>query len=100
LTLRRLPLQVTQLHGELASALRAVLTKRSLHPGATTTQILEIYIATIKVLRLLDPSDALLDAVCVPVRDYLRRRRDTVALARRPAHSSSTVHDCPPPPSP
>jgi hypothetical protein len=27
---------------------------------------------------LLDPSDALLDAVASPVREYLRQRRDTV----------------------
>jgi anaphase-promoting complex subunit 2 len=50
-----------------------------LHPGATTTQIIDVYIAIIKVLRILDPSDAVLDAVCLPVRNYLRGRRDTVS---------------------
>ena len=43
-----------------------------------TTRIIEIYISTIKVLRLLDPSDAVLDAVATPVRSYLQRRKDTV----------------------
>jgi len=74
----RQALEVTQQHALLASKVRATLSKRSLHPGATTPQIIEIYISTIKVLRLLDPSDALLDAVATPIRDYLRQRRDTV----------------------
>ena len=35
--------------------------------GATTTRIIEIYISTIKVLRVLDPSDAVLDVVATYV---------------------------------
>ena len=37
-----------------------------------------MYISTIKVLRLIDPSDRLLTAVAEPVRLYLRGRADTV----------------------
>ena len=39
----------TQQYGALGDALRNTLIKRILHPGATTTQIIDIYISTIKV---------------------------------------------------
>ena len=71
----RQALDRTQQYGRLAEALRQTLTRRILPPGATTTQILEIYISTIKVLRLLDPSDVVLEAVTGPVRQYLQNRR-------------------------
>ncbi len=44
---------------------RAILEKRVLHPGASTSQILDVYIATVKALRIVDPEEALL--VCVIV---------------------------------
>jgi anaphase-promoting complex subunit 2 len=75
----RQALEVTQLHHKLAVELRQTLKKRLLHPGATTGQIIDIYISTIKVLRVLDSSsDGVLDAVAGPLRDYLRERKDTV----------------------
>lgn len=48
-------LQVTQQHQRLAALLRESVQKRLLHPGANTHQIIDVYIATIKVLRVLDP---------------------------------------------
>lgn len=54
------------------------LRRRLCHPGANTGQIIDMYISTIKVLRLIDPSDRLLTAVAEPIRHYLRGRADTV----------------------
>lgn len=62
----------------LTVELRASLRKRLLHPGAQTSQILDVYIATIKVLRLIDPTDTLLDQVARPIKAYLHQRNDTV----------------------
>lgn len=68
----------TRMHARLASGLKASLCRRLIHPGANTSQIISVYINTIKVLREIDPSDGLLDAVAEPVRSYLRGRGDTV----------------------
>ena len=71
-------LEKTQMYSELGDALRASLVRRLNHPGANTGQIIDCYINTIKVLREIDPSDRLLEAVTEPVRSYLRGRNDTV----------------------
>eukprot|EP00550_Attheya_septentrionalis_P003183 CAMPEP_0198286292 /NCGR_PEP_ID=MMETSP1449-20131203/5415_1 /TAXON_ID=420275 /ORGANISM="Attheya septentrionalis, Strain CCMP2084" /LENGTH=782 /DNA_ID=CAMNT_0043983991 /DNA_START=169 /DNA_END=2517 /DNA_ORIENTATION=- len=68
----------TRMHDKLAMELRASLSRRLIHPGANTSQIIDVYINTIKVLREIDPSDRLLDLVAEPVRSYLRGRTDTV----------------------
>jgi anaphase-promoting complex subunit 2 len=54
------------------------LQRRLLHLGASTKQILDMYISVIRALRVLDPSDTLLNHVTKPVRRYLRDRKDTV----------------------
>ena len=61
-----------------ASEFRKALVARLLHPGAETAQIIEVYINTIKVLREMDPSGELLEVVTMPVRDYLKKRSDTI----------------------
>ena len=71
-------LKVTQLHAQLGTSLRAALVRRLNHPGAQTSQIIEVYISTIQVLRVMDPTDRLLQQVAEPVRAYLRGRADTV----------------------
>lgn len=71
-------LQQTHLHQELGQALQTSLERRLIHPGAATSQIIDVYIHTIKVLRVVDPSDRLLQVVAEPVRAYLRARKDTV----------------------
>jgi anaphase-promoting complex subunit 2 len=43
-------------HGQLALQLQAQLVKRLNHPGANTSQIIDVYIAVIKVLGVLDPT--------------------------------------------
>ena len=41
----------TELHGVLATSLRASLCERLLHPGAATSDIIRQYVATVKVTR-------------------------------------------------
>ena len=74
----RTVLETTKMHHQLGQALRHSLIRRLNHPGANTSQIIDVYIATIKVLRIIDPSDLLLSLVAEPVRSYLRGRADTV----------------------
>lgn len=42
-------LRQTQLHSRLGQELQASLKKRLIHPGANTSQIIDVYINTIKV---------------------------------------------------
>ncbi|CAG8661982.1 4563_t:CDS:10, partial [Acaulospora colombiana] len=51
--------------------------KRLLIPGASTNDIINTYISTIKCLRLLDPSGVLLEKITGPIRKYLRTRSDS-----------------------
>ena len=62
----------------IVQALKGAFQKRLLHPGAQSGQILQVYMNTIKVMRVFDPSDCLLDTVAEDVRAYLRGRSDTV----------------------
>ena len=71
-------LERTRQHKSVVLSLRQVLQQRLLHPGANTSQIIDVYVATIKALRLLDPTGVLLESVAEPVKDYLRARHDTV----------------------
>lgn len=57
---------------------RATIQRRLLHTGASTSQILDFYVLTIRALRVLDPSDLLLNYVAAPIRATLRNRKDTV----------------------
>ena len=52
--------------------LRCRTIKRLLQPGAATSDILQQYVSTIKVLRYLDPPGVLLYGVAEPIRRYLR----------------------------
>ncbi|KAF4042388.1 Anaphase promoting complex (APC) subunit 2 [Phytophthora infestans] len=74
----RLCLERTQQHGELLQEFRGALQSRLLQPGANTSAILDIYVSTIKAFRLLDPKGVLLEALSCPVKEYLRKRKDTV----------------------
>ncbi|PLB55735.1 anaphase-promoting complex subunit ApcB [Aspergillus steynii IBT 23096] len=56
----------------------AVLNRRLLHPGASTVEILQLYISIIRAFNLLDPKGVLLDRIARPIRRYLRDRDDTV----------------------
>ncbi|KAF1784190.1 Cullin homology [Phytophthora cactorum] len=63
-------LERTQQHGELLQEFRGALQSRLLQPGANTSAILDIYVSTIK--------GVLLEALSGPVKEYLRKRKDTV----------------------
>ena len=63
---------------KLTNQLHTSFSARLLHPGANTSQILDVYISTIKVLRIVDSTDVLLDEVSKPIQAYLRNRKDTV----------------------
>lgn len=71
-------LEITKMYQAMARALKEALIKRLNHPGANTSQIIDVYINTIKVFRIIDPSDRLLQVVAEPVRSYLRQRQNTV----------------------
>ena len=68
----------TRLYFTLSFA--SVLSDRLLHPGASTVEILQLYISIIRSLNLLDPKGVLLDRVARPIRRYLRDRDDTVKV--------------------
>ncbi|KAL2404342.1 Anaphase-promoting complex subunit 2 [Exophiala dermatitidis] len=57
-----------------------VLQMRLLHPGASTINILQLYISIIRSFRILDPKGVLLDRVARKIRRYLRDRDDTVRV--------------------
>lgn len=54
-------------------------TKRLLHPGADTSDIIVQYMSTIQAFLILDPKSILLDRVARPIRRYLREREDTIS---------------------
>ncbi|EEA28132.1 anaphase-promoting complex subunit ApcB, putative [Talaromyces marneffei ATCC 18224] len=62
----------------LSTAFVGTLTQRLLHPGASTAEILQLYISIIRAFSLLDPKGVLLDRAARPIRKYLRDRDDTV----------------------
>jgi len=61
------------LYDELLTAAR--ISKRLLHPGAETGDIIDFYISMIRCLRVIDPQGVLLYRVADPIRSYLRYTR-------------------------
>ncbi|RAL16230.1 anaphase promoting complex subunit 2 [Aspergillus homomorphus CBS 101889] len=64
----------------LTQSFIAVLNQRLLHPGASTIEILQVYISIIRAFNLLDPKGVLLDRIARPIRRYLRDRDDTIQV--------------------
>ncbi|KKK17941.1 hypothetical protein AOCH_006939 [Aspergillus ochraceoroseus] len=64
----------------LTHSFAAVLNRRLLHPGASTVEILQVYISIIRAFNLLDPKGVLLDRIARPIRRYLRDREDTIKV--------------------
>lgn len=62
----------------LTESLRNSLEARILHPGVNTMDILTGYVAAIKAIRHLDSTGVILEMVTAPIKDYLRKRNDTV----------------------
>ncbi|KAF2885750.1 hypothetical protein ILUMI_20423 [Ignelater luminosus] len=68
----------TDLRPLLTKKLQKAMETRLLHPGVSTPDILTAYVASIRSMRVLDPSGLLLETVTQPVHQYLRSREDTV----------------------
>lgn len=64
----------------LAKLFTEQMSRRLLHAGATTSELLGIYISVISAFKMLDPRGVLLDKVATPLRSYLRQRDDTVRI--------------------
>lgn len=47
------------------------LKQRLLHAGAATIDIIGQYVATIKVLRMIDPTYVSIDRIAIPTGEYL-----------------------------
>jgi anaphase-promoting complex subunit 2 len=57
-----------------------ILQTRLLHPGASTVEILQVYISIIRAFRRLDPKGVLLDRIARVIRRNLRERDDTAKV--------------------
>ena len=70
----------TAARSHLVTQFSLVLSQRLLQPGASTTEILQVYISIIRAFTILDPKGVLLDRLARPIRRYLRDRDDTVKI--------------------
>lgn len=61
----------------VTSSFSQQVSRRLLHPGATTTYILNVYIFIIRAFHELEPKGVLLERVARPIRRYLKEREDT-----------------------
>lgn len=66
------------LRRQIINTLKTSLEARLLHPGVNTMDILTGYVAAIKAIRYLDSSGVILETVTAPIKEYLRKRADTV----------------------
>uniref|UniRef100_A0A914UZ69 Anaphase-promoting complex subunit 2 n=1 Tax=Plectus sambesii TaxID=2011161 RepID=A0A914UZ69_9BILA len=66
------------LRAHLTDSLQRDVSQRLLHIGVNTDDVLNAYTSAVKSLRILDPSGVIMQAVCQPIRQYLRNRTDTV----------------------
>jgi anaphase-promoting complex subunit 2 len=64
----------------IATSFTRQLSRRLLHAGVTTSELLSIYINVVMAFKTLDPRGVLLDKVAMPLRAYLRHREDTVRI--------------------
>ena len=70
----------TVARAHLTTYFSSVISHRLLQPGASTTEILQVYICIIRAFAILDPKGVLLDRLARPIRRYLRDRDDTVKI--------------------
>eukprot|EP00127_Corallochytrium_limacisporum_P003529 Clim_evm12s150 gene=Clim_evmTU12s150 len=91
--IQKCELSLPSINQRIVSALSGQIRKRLLHPGIDTERIAVMYIRNIKVLRLIDPTAALVDTVCEDIRRYLRRRDDTVRCIVRMITDENAARD-------
>lgn len=70
----------TPARSHLTTYFSSVISNRLLQPGASTTEILQVYVCIIRAFAVLDPKGVLLDRIARPIRRYLRDRDDTVKI--------------------
>ncbi|GMG20326.1 unnamed protein product [Ambrosiozyma monospora] len=63
---------------ELVETFIRLCEKRLLHSGTNTIDIISTYISTIRSFLIIDHRGVLLDKVCRPIRQYLKKRDDTI----------------------
>lgn len=73
-------LKVAGAKQHLTSSFSQQISRRLLHPGATTTYILNVYISIIRSFHELEPKGVLLERVARPIRRYLKDREDTARI--------------------
>jgi anaphase-promoting complex subunit 2 len=73
-------LKVAGAKQHLTSSFSQQVARRLLHPGATTTYILNVYISIIRSFHELEPKGVLLERVARPIRRYLKEREDTARI--------------------
>ncbi|KAF1946741.1 hypothetical protein EJ02DRAFT_218727 [Clathrospora elynae] len=73
-------LRVSGAKQNLTSSFSQQISRRLLHPGATTTYILNVYISIIRSFHELEPKGVLLERVARPIRRYLKEREDTARI--------------------
>lgn len=73
-------LKVAGAKQHLTSSFSQQVSRRLLHPGATTTYVLNVYISIIRSFHELEPKGVLLERVARPIRRYLKEREDTARI--------------------
>ncbi|KAF2033380.1 hypothetical protein EK21DRAFT_109173 [Setomelanomma holmii] len=73
-------LKVAGAKQNLTSSFSQQISRRLLHPGATTTYVLNVYILIIRSFHVLEPKGVLLERVARPIRRYLKEREDTARI--------------------
>ena len=68
----------TRKYGVLIQEFSRSIMSRLLHPGASTSDIIQHYMSTIKVLKYIDPSGYILESISKPIQRYLRSRKDAI----------------------
>merc|ERR1719193_3082730 len=71
-------LEITQRFDVLQKAIKGQFKQRLLNPGPNTELIIRLYIKTISVFRLLDPSGVILQVILEPMSVYTQSRDDAV----------------------
>ncbi|CAD5113185.1 unnamed protein product [Dimorphilus gyrociliatus] len=70
--------RVPKLKPVLATEIKTAISRRLLHAGVATTEILTAYVAVVKTCRLLLDLDSVVASITRPITDYLRKRNDTI----------------------
>ncbi len=68
----------TKKYGMLVNDFSSSVMTRLLHPGAATSDIIQHYLSTIRVLKYIEPSGYILDIISKPIQRYLRSRKDAI----------------------